>query len=298
MSSSTFQNWVMAARPKTLVAGAAPIAVATALTYLNGFPILWWVTACALACTLALQIATNFFNDAIDFVKGADTESRLGPTRVTASGAFSGKTVMIVACVALLLAAATGLPLLFKGGIPFVVLGAASLFLAYSYTGGPFPLAYLGLGEVFVILFFGLVAVAGTHYLHIDSLKTDAIVLGLQQGFFATVLIVVNNARDIEGDRAVGKMTLAARFGLTFAKAEVVALYLSALALNLHWYFAGWATVSVFASLSVLPASLVVFKLLPLQPSEEFNRILALAGVTQLIFAVCFCLGVAFETVL
>ena len=112
------------------------------------------------------------------------------------------------------------------------------------------------------------------------------------------MLIVVHNARDIEGDRAVGKMTLAARFGLTFAKAEVVALYLSALALNLHWYFAGWATVSVFASLSVLPASLVVFKLLPLQPSEEFNRILALAGVTQLIFAVCFCLGVAFETVL
>jgi 1,4-dihydroxy-2-naphthoate octaprenyltransferase len=298
VNTKQLRNWILAARPKTLVAGAAPIAVATALTYLNGYPILWWVTLCALGCTLALQVATNFFNDAIDFMKGADTEARIGPQRVTVSGAFTGRTVMIVACLALLVAAATGFPLLLKGGLPFVGLGVASLFLAYAYTGGPFPLAYLGLGEVFVMLFFGLVAVGGTHYLHIDRLKIDALVLGLQQGFFATVLIVVNNARDIDGDKAVGKMTLAARFGLRFAKTEVVLCYLFAIALNLHWFFSGWMIVAAVSSLSALPAVLVTSKILPLEPSEKYNQILALAGMTQLVFALCFCIGVWFETVL
>ncbi|MEO0336910.1 MAG: 1,4-dihydroxy-2-naphthoate octaprenyltransferase [Pseudomonadota bacterium] len=296
LSSTHLRNWIMAARPKTLVAGCAPIAVATALTYLNGYPILWWVSLCALGCTLALQIATNFFNDAIDYAKGADTEERLGPMRATASGAFSGRVVMLLASGALVVAALAGLPLLLKGGLPFVVLGLASLFLAYAYTGGPFPLAYLGLGELFVVLFFGLLAVAGTHFLQVDDLKMDALILGFQQGLFATVLIVVNNARDIQGDRAVGKMTLAARFGLQFAKAEVVFCYAVALLFNLHWFFSGWSVVAMVSSLSLLPALLVILKLLPLQPSEEYNKILAFAGVTQLVFAVCFCTGVWIET--
>jgi 1,4-dihydroxy-2-naphthoate octaprenyltransferase len=169
-----------------------------------------------------IQIATNFINDALDFKKGADTGERVGPLRVTAAGLLSADTVMQGAWVCLILAALCGIPLLYRGGWPMLLVGLASIVAAYAYTGGPYPLAYHGLGELFVILFFGFVAVGGTFYAHSLQLTRSALLAGFATGSLAAVLIVINNLRDIDSDRRSNKRTLAARFGERFARAEVV----------------------------------------------------------------------------
>jgi len=172
------------------------------------------------------------------------------------------------------------------------------MILAYAYTGGPFPLAYLGLGELFVILFFGLVAVEGTYYLQTLDFDIDALVLGLQQGLLATVLIVVNNARDICQDSKAGKKTLAVRFGLKFAKLEVLLCYVGVLFLNLHWFWSGWSILTGLLFLTGLFAALVLKMFWNTKPSEQYNEILALAGLAQLAFGIQFCLGVWLESFL
>jgi 1,4-dihydroxy-2-naphthoate octaprenyltransferase len=152
--------WLLAARPKTLTASLSPVIVGTGLAY--GFspaPARPWLAVVALLSATCIQIATNLVNDAADFEKGADTAERLGPTRVTQSGLLHGRHVMAAAGAFFLLAAMFGLPLIVAGGTPILVIGVLSIAAGYAYTAGPFPLAYLGLGEVFVILFFGVAAV-------------------------------------------------------------------------------------------------------------------------------------------
>ncbi|MEM7385472.1 MAG: 1,4-dihydroxy-2-naphthoate octaprenyltransferase [Verrucomicrobiota bacterium] len=168
---SPILNWVRAARPKTLPAAVVPVAVGTALgATLSGewFP---GLAALTLLCCLAFQIATNFFNDAIDFKKGADTPQRLGPVRVTASGLISPRAVITSGVVLLLLAVILALPLVQARGWIIIAIGLPSMFLCYGYTGGPFPLAYLGLGELFVFLFFGLIAVAGSYFVQTNVIS-------------------------------------------------------------------------------------------------------------------------------
>lgn len=169
-----------------------------------------------------IQIATNLFNDAIDHRKGADTENRKGPKRVSASGLLSPKWVMIGGFVCCLIAALFSIPLVMERGPIILVIGLASLFLAYGYTGGPFPLAYRGMGEIFVILFFGLIAVLGSYYVQTGEIGGREIwALGWQCGLYSSVLIAINNLRDLEEDKETGKRTLAVRFGKTFARWEI-----------------------------------------------------------------------------
>lgn len=154
--------WIIATRPKTLSAAVVPVLIGTGLAIRDGHRIHWLYFACALVGAVFIQIATNLINDALDFKKGADTKDRLGPLRVTAAGLLRPESVMRGAYACLFLAALCGIPLIYRAGWPLFVIGVASIIAAYAYTGGPYPLAYYGLGEIFVILFFGFVAVGGT----------------------------------------------------------------------------------------------------------------------------------------
>jgi 1,4-dihydroxy-2-naphthoate polyprenyltransferase len=283
-------RWVLACRPRTLTAAAAPVVAGTGLAVFTGPEVRWSIALLALLAAGAIQIATNLFNDALDFQKGADTGARLGPVRVTQSGLIPASRVLAGGGVASLVALACGIPLVITGGWPIVVIGLASLALAYGYTGGPYPLAYHGLGEVFVLVFFGLVAVGGVYYLHTDLWNVDALVAGLEMGCLATALLAVNNLRDVESDRKSGKRTLAVRLGVGFGRLEILVMCLLPFGLN-GW----WLPRSLVAALLpwlVLPLAVAVVRaVLATEPGAAYNRILARTALLELAFAVLLALG-------
>lgn len=283
--------WLLAARPKTLTAAIVPILVGTALPVALGKPYSAWVAISALLASLFIQIATNLVNDVMDFKKGADTETRIGPQRVTQSSIFKPETVEKAAYLCFLMAILIGIPLVLKGGIPILAIGVCSLIAGYAYTGGPFPLAYKGLGDVFVILFFGILAVAGIFYLHTGEWSDLAVVAGLQIGFLCAVLIAINNLRDIEGDTKVGKKTLPVRFGKTFAKLEITVLCLLPFLMGSFWWFQGYY-LSAWLPLLTLPLALVIAKrVFETEPSPVYNQFLAMSGALHLFFGALLALG-------
>jgi 1,4-dihydroxy-2-naphthoate octaprenyltransferase len=217
------QAWVLAARPKTLLAAAAPVLVGTGLAQAHGrfapLPAL-----AALVGAVLIQIGTNLANDYYDWVRGGDTAERVGPVRVTQAGILPPEVVRRGMVVTLALAFLVGVYLIAVGGWPIAVVGVLSLVCAVAYTGGPFPLAYHGLGDVFVFVFFGLVAVGGTYWVQALALPADVILAGAAIGALDTAILVVNNLRDIETDARAGKRTLAVRLGRTGTRAEYCAL--------------------------------------------------------------------------
>lgn len=291
MMTLQLKSWLLALRPKTLTAAIVPIAVATALVKAEGREIQWWISISALLSSVFIQIATNLLNDAIDFEKGADTETRTGPRRLTQSGLVSKNQVMIGGFVCLGVALALGVPLVMEGGWPIVAIGLVSLFLAYGYTGGPFPLAYLGLGDLFVILFFGLIAVGGTYFLHTQTYSMTVFVAGLQVGMLATVLIAINNLRDSPQDKLVGKKTLAVRFGPTFSRFEIALLAYAPFLLGVHYSTQGW-TWAGYAPLILVPlAGHIVRGLFKTEPGPVMNRYLGLSAALQLAFGLALSVG-------
>ena len=284
-------KWLMAFRPKTLTAAVVPIVVATALVYALGHDVLWWVSASALLASLFIQIATNLFNDVIDFKKGADTEERIGPQRVTQSGVIEAKKVYLIAGFCLLMAFLLGVPLVVRGGLPIVCVGLISMFLAYSYTGGPWPLAYRGLGDIFVLLFFGLIAVAGVFYIHTLVLHPAVFIAGLQVGLLCTVLIAINNIRDVEQDKLVQKNTLPVRFGLGFARAEVLLLIVLSFACLLYWWFIGEHYAALMPLLFLPLALRLIRGLYQTPPSPLYNKFLAKSALLHLGFGMLLSLG-------
>ena len=282
--NSNVKSWFLAIRPKTLTAAVVPIIVATALVKATGYPVLWWVSICALISSLFIQIGTNFVNDAIDFRKGADTETRIGPKRMTASGLLSPKQVMFAAGVCFALATAFGVPLVMQGGWPIVVVGVVSIFLGYAYTGGPFPLAYVGLGDLFVIAFFGVIAVTGTYYLHTHIWSFPAALAGVQIGCLAAVLIAVNNLRDAPQDQLVNKRTFAVRFGLTAARIEILILAFLPMLIGAYWMKLGFPNSAVLPILTVPIARRVVMGVFTNYPSPLYNKFLAMAALLHMVF--------------
>lgn len=212
MQVTRTQAWILAVRPRTLSAGAAPVVAASGFAAADGVFVQLPALA-ALAGALLIQIGTNLANDYYDFFKGGDTGERLGPVRVTQAGILSPRAVFRGMAVALGLATLTGVYLASVAGWPVIVIGLVSMLMAVCYTGGPYPLSYNGLGDVFVFVFFGLVATATTYYVQAQAWSADAILAGAGLGFFSTAMLVVNNLRDRETDGAAGKRTLAVRFG-------------------------------------------------------------------------------------
>jgi 1,4-dihydroxy-2-naphthoate octaprenyltransferase len=206
--------WLMAARPRTLPAAVAPVLVGTAaaVEWVGELPRLGAFVA-ALVASVFIQIGTNLANDYSDAKRGADTSDRLGPVRVTSSGLVAPQRVLVATWVAFAIAVACGIYLAAVAGIVILLIGALSIAAGVLYTGGPRPYGYAGLGEPFVFLFFGLVAVNGSYYVQVERLDALPLGLSISVGFLATAILVVNNVRDIETDRRAGKTTLAVRTG-------------------------------------------------------------------------------------
>lgn len=285
------KHWLFAFRFKTLTAAVVPIIVGTTLTMSLGYPTQAWITLCALLASLCIQIGTNLINDAMDFKNGADTHERIGPARITQSGKANFKSVMLLGVCFFLLALALGIPLAIKGGLPIVAIGLLSLLCGYAYTGGPYPLAYHGLGDLFVILFFGVIAVSGMTFLHTNEWHLEALIAGLQIGSLATILIAINNFRDVTGDKLANKKTLAVRFGPTFVRSEIVILISLAFALNFYWWSEGYKLPALF-SLLCLPLGAVVIKnILRNEPSSLYNKFLAQSALLHLMFGVLLSIG-------
>lgn len=282
--------WILAARPRTLGAALIPVVAGGALAIsVSAFDPLG--SALILACAVLIQIATNFFNDALDHAKGADTAGRLGPTRVTSAGLLPARRVITGAFLTLALAALFALPLVLRGGGIILLVGLLSLLFAYAYTGGPFPLAYLGLGEIFVILFFGLIAVAGTFYLNTLAFSVAAILAGLQIGLHSSVLLAVNNLRDLETDRAANKKTLAARFGLNFARRENAALVIAPFILGLAWLPLGYLWAFLLPLLTLPLAWWLARACLTATPDRQVNQLLAQAAALHAAFGLLLALA-------
>jgi 1,4-dihydroxy-2-naphthoate octaprenyltransferase len=224
---SAFSIWVQAARPKTLWAGVTPVIVGTSLAWRDGL----FHTALAVAAllgALALQVAANFANDLYDYKHGVDSEERIGPLRVTQAGLVTPTAMRNALVTTLAFAIVIGTYLVVRGGWPIVAIGLSSIIATILYTGGPRPYGHLGLGELFVFIFFGVLAVCGTYYVQALTLTTTAIVLSLPMGFLSVAVLVVNNLRDIDTDRRSGKRTLAVRLGRTGGRWEYVLMLMLA----------------------------------------------------------------------
>jgi 1,4-dihydroxy-2-naphthoate polyprenyltransferase len=252
LAAPSLRTWLLAARPKTLTAAVVPVVVGTGLALGQGMAVLWPALA-ALGGAVLIQIGTNLTNDYYDFRKGADTHERLGPTRVTQSGLIAPQTVLAAGAACFTLAIVIGIFLVARGGWPFVVIGLASVLAGWAYTGGPYPLGYHGLGDLFVMVFFGLVAVPGTFYAQALQLVPAVWPAAVAVGATGTMILVVNNLRDLGTDARAGKRTLVVRFGGGFGRAEYVALLLLALAMPLLMVARGWARPTVLLSLLALP---------------------------------------------
>ncbi len=275
----------LGARPKTLAAGVVPVWAGGVLAWKLTGRFDWWLWVCTLLGALCIQVATNFFNDAVDGRNGADGERRTGPRRLTGSGDMSFAAVMTLGTVFLLGAAFFGSFLVMEHGWPMLAIGLPSLFLAYGYTGGPFPLAYRGLGEIFVILFFGFVAVMGTVFVQTGTWPKEAVLLGGQVGLLSAVLISVNNFRDREEDALAGKRTLAVRFGPKIAAATVWLEIKLAAFLGIGWLVLGHPVWGL-ASVPVFVIGMrIIWGVLTLPAGREMNKLLALGAVELVLFA-------------
>jgi len=231
--------WIMAARVPTLPAAVVPVLVGSASAYSVAGAFHLGVFLAALAASLLIQIGTNLANDLFDFQRGADTEARTGPVRVTHAGLLSPQQVARGTVVTFGLAFLIGLYLVYRGGWPILLVGLAAIASGILYTAGPWPLAYHGLGDLFTFVFFGVVAVVGTHYVQALAVVPLAWMVSLPVGFLVTAILVVNNLRDIPTDRAAGKRTLAVRLGDRGTRWQYACLVLGAYAVPVGLWAAG-----------------------------------------------------------
>jgi 1,4-dihydroxy-2-naphthoate octaprenyltransferase len=286
-----WQAWILAARPKTLPAAAAPVILGSALAGADGH-FRFGPALAALLAALLLQIGANFANDLFDYQRGADAKDRLGPTRVTQTGLLSPAQVRGGIWLVFGLAALLGLYLTLEAGWLVVLVGLASILAALAYTGGPFPFGYYGLGDLFVFIFFGWVAVGGTYYVQAQSLSTLALWASFSMGFLITAILVVNNLRDIDSDRLAGKRTLAVRLGRTGTRVEYMCCLLGAysvpLVLSAVKMTSPWALLAFLS----LPLAVSLVRFVWHEAGRPLNQALAGTGRLTLVFAILFSVGI------
>jgi 1,4-dihydroxy-2-naphthoate octaprenyltransferase len=290
VAANPVKVWVLASRPRTLPAAVAPVVVGMALAIAHG-GFAWWPALAAMLGACFIQIGTNFANDYFDFKSGADTAERMGPLRVTQAGLVTPAQIKAATAIAFALATLCGLYLTWVGGWPIVVIGLLSILSGIAYTGGPFPLGYNGLGDLFVFVFFGLVAVGGTYYVQALGFSPIVLAVAVPVGLLSTAIIVVNNLRDVDTDVVAGKRTLAVMFGKRFAKAEYVALlalsYLAPVILIAMGKLSLWALLPLLS----LPLAVSLVRKVHTVQGPALNPVLGGTGKLLLVFSLLFSLG-------
>jgi 1,4-dihydroxy-2-naphthoate octaprenyltransferase len=289
---SAARIWLMAARPRTLPAAVAPVLVGTALAATEEtFHVLRFLAA--LTGALFIQVGTNLSNDYSDARRGADTEDRLGPVRVTAGGLVPPRQVLLATYAAFGVAVLAGVYLIATAGWELLLVGAASILAGVLYTGGPRPYGYEGLGEVFVFLFFGVVAVAGSYFAQTEALEWEALVLAVPVGLLASAILVVNNVRDLETDRRAGKRTLAVRLGRPRARILYAAMLALAFATApLPWLLGGDLSAWLLLCWLAIPLAVPLVRTVRERTDgPALNGALAGTGRLQLVFCVLLSAG-------
>ncbi len=288
---SSLQIWLIASRPRTLPAAVAPVLVGTALAWTVG-PLDWVAFVAASLGALFIQVGTNLSNDYSDARRGADTEDRLGPVRVTAGGLVPPKQVLFATYASFGMAVLCGIYLIIIAGPVLLLIGAASILAGVLYTGGPRPYGYEGFGEVFVFTFFGIVAVTGSYFVQLQALEWEAFVLAVPVGLLASAILVVNNVRDLETDRRAGKKTLAVRLGRANTRrlfAVMVALaYPTALIPTLLGSLNAWPVLVVLT----IPIAVALVKTVASHTDgPTLNSALARSGLLELAFCLLLTIG-------
>lgn len=288
-SSRSLQAWLLAIRPKTLPAGMVPVVLGSALAAADGSfrPL---SAGIALVCALGIQVATNFINEIYDFRKGADTTERLGPVRSVAAGLIREETMIRVSAVLLTVIFLLGLYLVSVAGWPILLVGVLSLLFAWAYTGGPYPIAYSGFGDLFVFIFFGLVAVSGTYYVQTLRLDIPVLLAAAAPGAFSVNILLVNNIRDIETDRRVGKMTLPVRIGRERARQLYLLLLVVAYLVPVLVWLKGYSIWGMFSLFSA-PLAIQVAGNLYASEGEALNDVLAGTGKVMTLHGLLFSAG-------
>lgn len=291
LPDSSVRVWLLAARPKTLWAAVAPVVLGTAMAFEAGaFHAL--SALCALLAAVLIQVGTNYSNDYHDFVKGADTSARKGPLRATQAGLVKPHDMRRAATIAFALAFLTGLYLVWRGGWPILAVGLLSILFGVLYTAGRYSLAYLGVADLFVLVFFGPVAVAGSFYVQALELPMTVVLAGLGPGLLATAVLLVNNVRDVEEDRAAGKRTLVVRFGRRFGVRLYSFCVVAAAALPIILsLYAGDHAWSVSAAFIAIPGMGIARTLQKERDAARLNPLLGATARLLLIYCLLFSVG-------
>jgi 1,4-dihydroxy-2-naphthoate octaprenyltransferase len=292
LKPGSIDAWVLAARPATLTAAFAPVAVGTACAWrAGGFRA--DAALAALVGAFLIQIATNFANDMYDFQKGADTEERLGPIRAAQAGLLSVSQLRRGIFVSFGFATLVGVYLTVLAGPVVILIGVTSILSGLAYTGGPFPLAYNGLGDLFVMIFFGFVAVCGTAFVQMSSVPPTAWLAAIPIGALATAILAVNNVRDFEGDRKAGKRTLVVRFGRSWGVLEYAILVVVSYAVPVAMFWLEWTGAWVLLPLLTLPWALKLTRSVARDRGPVLNRTLAGTAKLLSLFGILFAVGIA-----
>lgn len=292
MKPSAFTVWLRASRPQTLAAALVPVLAGASLAWNNQL-FRWDTTLVALFCAFAIQIGTNFANDYFDHIKGADTEDRIGFERATAAGLISPKAMLIATFITMFIAFAAGLYLVWIAGWAIFGIGVLAILFGILYTGGPFPLGYNGLGDVFVFLFFGIAAVTGTYYVNALEWSVESFWISLPVGALCVNILVVNNLRDVEQDRVAGKKTLGVFFGETALKYEYLLMVLIAFLIPFYLYYILSFSIWVLLPFISLPlAHRLIKQVWYHEKKEMLNRTLERTAQFMIVYGVFFSIGI------
>ena len=289
IEKSKINSWLLASRPKTLLAAVVPVMVGSALAIsMKKFFLPYSLVA--LLCSILIQIGTNFTNDLYDYLKGSDTVKRKGPRRVLASGLITLNEMKFAIILVFTLTFLLGLYLVFSVGLLILWVGILSILAGIIYTAGPYPLAYNGLGDVFVFIFFGVIGTMGTFYLHTQEISTLSFLVSIPVGALITNILVVNNFRDIDEDREANKNTLAVILGRNFSKWQFILLIVISYLISFILYFQFDFNFWIFLPLATIPVSIILIRMLYTLKGEALNKTLELsakfAGLYGLFFAI------------
>jgi 1,4-dihydroxy-2-naphthoate polyprenyltransferase len=287
---SKLNSWLLASRPKTLLAAVVPVMVGSALAIsMKKFFLPYSIVA--LLCSVLIQIGTNFTNDLYDFLKGSDTVKRKGPRRVLASGLITVNQMKLAIVLVFGLTFLLGLYLVYSVNLLILWVGIFSIIAGIIYTAGPFPLAYNGLGDVFVFIFFGIIGTMGTFYLHTQEISILSLVVSIPVGALITNILVVNNFRDIEEDREANKMTLAVILGREFSRGQFIFLILISYTVSVVLYFYFNFSLWIFLPFATLPIAIILIKMLYTLNGEKLNKTLELSAKFAGLFGLLLFIG-------